>query len=152
MKSATVCELYKMGLLNSYKWHSYLQNNITQELEINQLHNKVYYDIHYLNHDIIVYYGYYGPLDKLSFKNKTEARRYIQMQLNYVYMDINFFNVYEATLEKSYGSVGGRRHFVNRWKRVANEMKQKVLERKQVLESALLSPNISYRAFPLFRK
>jgi hypothetical protein len=141
-----------MGLLNSYKWHSYLQNNITQELEINQLHNKVYYDIHYLNHDIIVYYGYYGPLHKLSFKNKTEARRYIQMQLNYVQMDIDFFNVYEATLDSAYGTLAGRRRFVNRWKRVANMMKQKIIERKDVLESALLSPNISYRAFPLFHK
>ena len=73
------------------------------------------------------------------------------MQLNYVHMDINFFNVYDATLDTAYGSLVGRRRFVNRWKHVANEMKQKVLERKQLLESALLSPNISFRAFPLFK-
>tara|TARA_B110000977_G_scaffold74809_1_gene101072 strand:+ start:4171 stop:4602 length:432 start_codon:yes stop_codon:yes gene_type:complete len=142
MKTSTVCELYKLGLKHGYTWSSYLQNNITKDFEIKQLHDKVFYDIHYLNHDIIVYYGYYGSLNKLSFKNKTEARRYIQMQLNYVLIDVNFFTVYKEIMN----------NYPDRWKLVTNDLEKKVIERKNLLESALLSPNISYRAFPSFKK
>ena len=86
------CEIYKIALLRRYITDTgFIQNNIRKhDLYIQTNNNKIYYTIHSESNDIYVYYGYYGSLRNFSFDNKTSLRRFIQQQLNYVSMDINF--------------------------------------------------------------
>ena len=147
MKSVSdICDLYRIGLLQQYKLRDgYLLNNVQQDdsLHVDFNHGRVYYYVHTGHNNIYVYYGYYGPLNSFEFKNKTNARRFIQQQMRLVEFDILFLQDEVREFRRNPGFV--------QWIPETQMQINKVTKRMHELESALLSPNISHRAHPRFR-
>ena len=141
------CDIYKIALLRRYtKDEGFILNNIrNSDLYIQPNSEKIYYDIHNKNNCIYVYYGYYGSLRNFSFNNKTSLRRFVQQQLNYVHMDINFLT--NEIKFFSQHSRNGMREWIPEIRQYLNT----ITKRKHELENVLYSPNVSYRAFPIFK-
>lgn len=145
------CDIYKIALLRRYNYEEgYIQNNIRKhDLFIQPNNGKIFYDIHTENHCIYVYYGFYGSLRNFSFNNKTSVRRFVQQQLNYVHMDINFLT--NEIKFFSQQSRNGNHQYMREWIPELRQQLNAITKRKHELENVLYSPNVSYRAFPIFK-
>jgi hypothetical protein len=96
--------------------------------------------------------GDYGSLQTLKYENKTIARRDIQRRYKNIEEDEQLFEKLEKWVFKSEVFISNSNHaqvnFINSFKRLKNVVKTQ----KNKLHSALLDPNISYRAYPIFKK
>ena len=95
--------------------------------------------------------GDYGSLQTIKYENKTIARRDIQRRYKNIEDDEQFFESIEKSINKSevFGFMANRAqiNFRNNVERIKNVVKTQ----KFKLHSALLDPNISYRAYPIFK-
>jgi len=94
--------------------------------------------------------GDYGSLQTIKYENKTIARRDIQRRYKNIEDDEQLFESIE-NINKSevFGFMANHEqmHFRNNVKQIKNVVKKQ----KNKLHSALLDPNISYRAYPIFK-
>ena len=112
--------------------------------------SNVYYKL--FKYRLFVFGGDYGRLNTLGYSNATNARRDIQARIRNVTEDLQMLqDVFSSTIRSEVYQSSS-----NANKTRTNEefipLIKIVEKRKDVLQAALLSPNVSYRAYPHFSK
>lgn len=111
--------------------------------------NPVYYFVTYKSFFHILN-GYYGSLQNITFNSKTQARRFIQEMIRNVNMDNTIVVMLKNSLLRSgYYQENATAQQENA---ILTTVLNKITLRNNELQNALLHPNVSYRAYPMFRR
>ena len=100
----------------------------------------------------VVLQGDYGALTRLRYENKTEARRDIQRRMRDIEVDMRTVTTIQEQIHDSEyyrTTLGNARNITNtQHEKLITKMKSHY----DKLNDALLRPNITYRAYPMFGK
>ena len=101
----------------------------------------------------VILAGDYRSLTHLKYNSKTNARRNIQGRLVDVEMDIVYFDFIAQQMIEfvSHNGFEGNAHLKNHTNSL-NSMRQILVKQRDIIQNALMHPNVSYRAFPRFKK
>jgi len=95
--------------------------------------------------------GDYGSLQTIKYENKTTARRDIQRRYKNIQDDEQLLESIEKYINKSESFGCSANYEQINYRKNLKRMKNVVKKQKNKLHSALLDPNISYRAYPIFK-
>ena len=100
----------------------------------------------------IILKGDYRSLKNMKYNSKTNARRNIQRRLVDIDMDMTYFEsaAYHTINFVSHNGYESNKQ-VHNYKTSIDNIRQKLIKQRQTLHNALMSPNVSYRAYPRFK-
>ena len=96
--------------------------------------------------------GDYSRLTNVKYNSKTNSRRDIQRRIVNIDIDINFFETVAGQTINfiTHNGYESNEH-VNIYTKSINSIRQRLFKQKHNIDNALMSPNISYRAYPRFK-